>query len=213
MKALEYLASIEENAYLGIFEPIDFDNKRMPIVLPKMQRLHLARLFGELGYRRGAEIGVHRGKFSKCLSKANPGVTIFSVDPWEVYDRYEENYTPELMGQLHQEAIRRLAGTGCIIIREFSMDAAKQFKDGSLDFVFIDGNHEFQHVTNDIAEWSRKVRPGGIVSGHDFTRYKRNPVCHVKEVVNAWTYSHKIRPWFVARGKHGSTWFWVKDED
>lgn len=212
MNALEYLAGIRENLYLGIPAPINFEQK-MPIVLPRMERLHLARLFCELGYRTGAEIGVYKGQYSKCLWKANREATIYSVDPWEAYDRYEEPYTPELMERVYEEARERLAPTGCVIIREYSIHAVHLFEDRSLDFVYIDGNHEFQHVTNDIAEWSRKVRPGGVVSGHDYTRYKRNPICHVRSVVNAWAYAHKIRPWFVATGKGGSTWFWVKDED
>lgn len=90
------------------------------------------------------------------------------------------------------------------------MDAVQEFDNESLDFVYIDANHEFQAVTNDIAEWSKKVRVGGIVSGHDFTRYKRKPVCHVKSVVSGWAYSHHIKPWFVAKGQRGPSWFWVK---
>jgi len=211
--ALEYLAAIQENNYLGIFEPINFNQKRMPIVLPRMQRLHLARLFGELGYKVGAEIGVCKGGYSKCLWRSNPTATIYSIDPWEAYDRYYEPYTPELIELCYETAKKKLAKTGCIIIREYSMEALYHFDDESLDFVFIDGNHEFQHVTNDIAEWSRKGRVGGIVSGHDYVRYKRHPAaCHVKSVVNGWTFAHRIRPWFTARGKGGTTWFWVKDK-
>ena len=143
--------------------------------------------------------------------KNNPEATIYSIDPWEAYDRYAEPYTDEAIELCYNEAKKRLAGTGCVIIREHSMEAVKKFKDGTLDFVYIDGNHEFQHVTNDIAEWGRKIRPGGIISGHDWVRYKRNPQhCHVKGVVNAWTFEHHIRPWFVLRGARRSSWFWVK---
>ena len=211
--ALEYLASIQNAPHLGILEPIDFDQK-MPIILRHMTRGDLARLFAELGYRTGAEIGVYKGAYSWGLWYVNPEATIYSIDPWEIYERYAEPYTEELIELCYQAAKKRLADTGCVIIREYSMEAVKQFEDGSLDFVYIDGNHEFQHVTNDIAEWGRKVRRGGIVSGHDWVRYKRNPqFCHVKGVVNSWTREHHIRPWFVLRGRRQSSWFWVKDED
>lgn len=96
------------------------------------------------------------------------------------------------------------------------MEVVKDFENESAGFVYIDSNHEFQHVTNDIAEWSKKVRRGGIVSGHDFRRLKstspRAAVCHVKDVVGAWTYAHGIRPWFVAgeMGKASPSWFWVR---
>lgn len=209
MDALEYLSKPRPD--LGIPEAPDLTAKP-PIILPHMKRVHLAQLFERLEYIEGAEIGVCKGAHAEMLSRANPEALIWCVDPWQVYDRYEEPYTPELMKHCYEESRARLADTNCVIVRKFSMDAIEDFEDESLDFVYIDGNHEFQHVTNDIAEWSKKVRKGGIVAGHDFTRYKRNPrTCHVKEVVGAWTYAHKIRPWFVAKGNHGSTWFWVKD--
>ena len=175
-----------------------------------MRREHLGRLFKELGYKVGAEIGVSGGYFSKSLWEANRECTIYSVDPYQDYAGYLETYTPEKMENLYEEAKQNLTGTGCIILREFSMEAVREFANDSLDFVYIDANHEFLHVASDIAMWSQKVRPGGIVSGHDFARYKRKPVCHVKEVVKAWAYAHHIKPWFVLRGAGNSSWFWVK---
>lgn len=208
---LDYLASIEHDPYLGILEPINL-NRKPPIYLRHMRRVHLARLFERLGYKKGAEIGVAKGRHAKLLALANPEATIYCIDPWRVYDGYDEPYTPAMMEEIYTGARNRLRNTRCVIMRQSSMEAVKDFEDESLDFAYIDGNHEFQHVTNDIAEWSKKVREGGIIAGHDFTRYRRNPkTCHVKSVVGAWAYAHKIKPWFVASGDHGSTWFWVKD--
>ena len=100
------------------------------------------------------------------------------------------------------------------------MDAVKTFEDGSLDFVFIDGNHAFEYVTEDIAEWSKKVRKGGIISGHDYFRSRSGVYIHVKDVVQGWTYSHGIHPWFILEGKFETntglidnkwkSWMWVK---
>ena len=205
--ALEYLSVARP--HLGIPVAPNMEAKS-PIVLPHMKRKHLAMLFKDLGYLIGAEIGVCQGKYSRCLWEHNPKSTIYSIDPWLAYDKYEEGYTQEAMDQLREEAMKRLEGTGCVIMRATSMKAVTRFCDGFFDWVYIDANHEFQHVANDIAEWSKKVRVGGIVAGHDFTRYKRNPVCHVQDVVGGWVYSHKIKPWFLAKGNHGTTWFWVR---
>jgi hypothetical protein len=157
--ALEYLS--EPRPHLGIPEAPDMSRKP-PIALPHMKRTHLAMLFNDLGYRTGAEIGVCWGSYSRCLSVNNPEATIYSIDPWEVYPEYLEDYTEEKMERIYAIARKKLEGTGCVIIRKFSMDAVKDFDDASLDFVYIDANHEFQHVTNDIAEWSKKVRPGEL---------------------------------------------------
>ena len=205
--ALEYLSVARP--HLGIPVAPNMEAKP-PIVLPYMKRVHLAMLFKDLGYLIGVEIGVFQGKHSRCLWEHNPKSTIYSIDPWLVYDGYEEDYTQEAMDQIRKEARKRLEGTGCVIMRASSMDAVVRFADEFFDFVYIDGNHEVQHVTNDIAEWGKKVRVGGIVAGHDFVRYKRNPVCHVQEVVSAWAYAHKIKPWFLMKGERGTSWFWVK---
>ena len=50
-----------------------------------------------------------------------------------------------------------------------SVDAAKLYDDGSLDLVFIDAGHEFDHVVADIKAWLPKVRPYGFIAGHDYS--------------------------------------------
>jgi hypothetical protein len=178
----------------------------MPIWLP-IGRNALPDLFAELGYKVGAEIGVAKGAYSEILCKA--GLKVYAVDAYTPYRGYRWHTTRKTFDALFEEARDRLAPYDHQIIRGFSTEAVKLFADNSLDFVYIDGNHEFQQVTNDIAEWSKKVRPGGIVSGHDFQRHSKGRyVCHVKDVVLAWTYSHRIRPWFVTKKR--PSWFWVK---
>ncbi len=49
-----------------------------------------------------------------------------------------------------------------------SVDVAASFDDASLDAVFIDGNHDHAAVGADLAAWTPKVRPGGLVAGHDY---------------------------------------------
>ena len=50
---------------------------------------------------------------------------------------------------------------------EDSIKAAKEFEDGSLDFVYIDANHSYDAVKADILAWLPKVKKGGIIGGHD----------------------------------------------
>lgn len=49
-----------------------------------------------------------------------------------------------------------------------SVVAAKLYEDNSLDFVFIDGDHRRENVLSDLNAWWPKVRPGGVLAGHDF---------------------------------------------
>jgi Methyltransferase domain len=52
-------------------------------------------------------------------------------------------------------------------VSAYSVKAAESFSDGSLDFVYIDANHTFQHVNQDLRAWYPKLRVGGLICGHD----------------------------------------------
>ena len=54
------------------------------------------------------------------------------------------------------------------LIRMKSEDAVEQFEDGTVDFVFIDGNHDYEYVKRDIQMWRVKLKDDGIMCGHDF---------------------------------------------
>jgi glycosyltransferase involved in cell wall biosynthesis len=186
--------------------------RRMPINLP-IGRDDLPGLFAELGYKVGAEIGIERGLYSEKLCQA--GLRLYAIDAWTAYSGYREHVSQSKLDRFYNETRDRLAGYDHQLIRCFSMDALKLIPDGSLDFVYIDGNHEFRHATDDTDGWGKKVRVGGIIAGHDFRRNKRKAYrCHVKDVVHAWTYSHEISPWFITGGdRRSKSWFWVKTAD
>lgn len=103
------------------------------------------------------------------------------------------------------------------------MDAVKDFADESLDFVYIDGNHNLKYVVEDICEWSKKVKNGGIISGHDyFYTDSRDPkkVSHIPHAVKAYVDSYNIKNWYVIgrekyiKGEQRDkcrSWMWIKE--
>ena len=194
------------------------EHTRMPIEIPNIRRSDLPSLFEELGFNVGAEIGVLRGEFSEMLCQGNPNLKLHCVDPWELYEGYDDYGTRDLENY-REEAIKRLAQYDCGIIQKYSLDALSDFEDNSLDFVYLDANHSFQSVINDVCGWLKKVRRGGIISGHDYRRYVDLDVHqHVVEAISGYTYAYKIRPWFVigekkaVRGNRDKerSWMWVK---
>lgn len=183
---------------------------RMPIDIP-IGRADLARLFAELDFKAGAEIGVEEGLFTEVLCQANPQAKIYGIDAWHAYSRYREHVSQDKLAKFYEAAQARLLGYNCELMRRFSMEAVKDFTDGELDFVYIDANHDFQHVVNDLAEWSKKVRAGGIVAGHDYRKTKNNMPFHVIQATQAFTSAYRISPWFVLRGDHrAASFMWVK---
>ena len=53
-------------------------------------------------------------------------------------------------------------------MRAFSVEAAKRFTDESLDFVYLDADHSYEAVRDDIAAWWPKLKPGGLFAGDDY---------------------------------------------
>jgi hypothetical protein len=63
-----------------------------------------------------------------------------------------------------------------------SLEAAKRYRNRSLDFVYIDGDHAYEAVKADILAWSRKIREGGVLAGHDYSSDWPGVVQAVSEV-------------------------------
>lgn len=131
-------------------------------------RLELADYFRGKGYLKGAEVGVFDGYFSEHLLKNIPQLELFAIDAWTPYKEYRDHRRYSTMNAAYEKAMERLLPLGGKIIRKFSLDAAKDFEDGSLDFVYIDANHDFDFVNADIEAWTPKVRIGGTVAGDDY---------------------------------------------
>lgn len=202
---VDTLAFIERKYSINIGE-------RSPITIPNMVRADLAALSAELGFTTGAEIGVLLGRYSKMLCEANPKLKLHCIDPWLAYEEYKDLTPQENMDYLYNKTKEDLKPFNCNIVRAKSMDVVNDFDDNSLDFVYIDGNHEFTSEANDIHEWSKKVHPGGIISGHDYRKYRYKSFSHTYEVLHAYTSAYNISPWFITDHKNEQirSWFWVK---
>ena len=99
---------------------------------------------------------------------------LISVDPW-LEDRPENYVDIANVAQWHQDANyesaqKRLApfGTRSTIWRMTSVEAAARIPAASLDFVYIDARHDYASVMEDLEAWYPKVRPGGLMTGHDY---------------------------------------------
>lgn len=128
----------------------------------------MAIMFGELGFKRGAEIGVRRGGFSETLcSNIKSLEKFYAVDPWNIVyeDPQSRQFGLRKQNEYYETAKKRLSKyLFCEIIKKTSLEAVRDFEYGSLDFVYLDGSHTFDYVMTDIIEWARRVRKGGIIS-------------------------------------------------
>lgn len=165
-------------------------------------REDLATLFGEMGYKTGAEIGVLRGGYSHLMCERNPGVKLYCIDPWTAC----RGGTQSHQDRNYARTVARLSAFNATVLRMTSMAAVSSFAPSSLDFVYIDGAHDFDNVMLDLILWSPKVRSGGIVAGHD---YDKHPLHGVIEAVGPFLDNHPGRTLYVTEEPPRS-FFWIQ---
>jgi hypothetical protein len=72
-------------------------------------------------------------------------------------------------------AVRKLLSPAASVIGALhsclSWDGAAHYGDASLDYVYLDADHHYEAVCRDIDAWLPKVKPGGVIAGHDFCEY------------------------------------------
>ncbi|MCS7092137.1 MAG: class I SAM-dependent methyltransferase [Patescibacteria group bacterium] len=199
------------------------NKKGRPFEIPDCSRDDLPGFFKAMGFKTGAEIGVYKGEFSKKFCEA--GFTFFAIDPWKYDKDYKDRHSQEKLDSFYEHTKRILSPfKNCTIIRKTSMEAVCDFEDESLDFVYIDANHQLKYVIEDIVEWSKKVKKGGVISGHDYIY--TNPktpagICHVIYAVNAYVNAYKIKNWYILgrykpekgeRRDSWRSWMWIKEK-
>lgn len=133
---------------------------------------------------RGAtfvEIGAWMGRstaYMGCLIKDVVGagftpITFYAVDTWK--GTGDDPHFRELLakhhGDIYEAFLANMASCGVTEyvhpIRATSSWAAASFQDASIDFIFVDGAHDYASVHSDLVTWLPKLKAGGIMGGHD----------------------------------------------
>jgi len=133
--------------------------------VPRPMTLFLKDYMGDRALT-GCEIGVARGVNAKSLCELLNIETLYLVDPYEPYqqDHRVSDYGDKFReAQQHLEAFQNIVRWLCHCSTE-----AIQWLPNKLDFVYIDGNHQYQHVKQDLRLYYEKVRHGGVIGGDDF---------------------------------------------
>ena len=191
-------------------------HKGRPFHITDCSRNELPIFCKEMGFTIGAEIGVYEGAYTEKFCEL--GIFMNAIDPWIGYKGAGRTEKDQLRQDIHYDAAcKRLKDYNCRIIRATSMDALNEIKNYSLDFVYIDGNHIFRYVAEDVDEWTKKVKPGGIVAGHDYWNtdpWAKNTICHVKAVVDAYTNLYNLDFYTFGgtneKGRKNYSWMFIK---
>ena len=131
----------------------------------------LPRIINTLNLKVGCEIGVAAGTHCKSILETTHVTKLYGIDPYFDYpDPTNVAMNQKWFDIYYYKVKDRLSpfGKRFELIRDFSVKAVNRFKDNELDFVFIDANHVYEFVLQDIDIWYKKVRQGGIISGDDY---------------------------------------------
>ena len=131
-----------------------------------------------------AEVGVQRGIFSQFLLTGVNGISkYYLVDVWKAQKFYDDgaNYNNSVQEEIYRETLNRVDPfkSKIEVLRMYSVDAAatlsKTVMDPTtgtiipiLDFLYLDARHDYCGCLEDIVAWWPLLKPGGIMSGHDF---------------------------------------------
>lgn len=111
-----------------------------------------------------AEVGAREGDFSKFILDNTSATKVYAIDPWE---GNKELLNPKEAFKKCSDLLKAY-GDRAELIKGWSPDIANHFPDESLDFVYIDALHDYESVKADIKAFYPKVKPGGIIAGHDY---------------------------------------------
>ncbi len=121
---------------------------------------------------RVVEVGCWKGRSTVALCEGltdRPGAQIWAVDTFlgdESVERAFGEFDSERILDEFRKNTAAYSSLNLLISR--SVQASSSFDDGSLDWIFVDGDHAYDAVVADIVAWAPKLKPDGLLSGHDY---------------------------------------------
>lgn len=167
--------------FVGMVHPkLSADTRDIAKATCKVDPIPTFKTRSELGYisetlkfKRGVELGVQRGIYSKIVLDAWSSCEKYVlVDLWEHQHNYDDVANKD---NAEQESIMKTALLNVApfkdkveVCRNFTTVCALNYPDNYFDFIYVDARHDFKGVLQDLHAWWPKLSPGGIMAGHDY---------------------------------------------
>lgn len=175
MKNMNNLEHIHENIF-GWFDYDDLYKEQVRNATDGNKFVEIGSLFGKSASFMGVEI-----------KNSNKKITLDCVDYWDErgvpelnivnntefgFDKCGYNYVnhgKDIIFEVFNKNIESAGIKDIVTTRRMSsQEAYKLYENDSLDFIFIDGDHSYQGVYNDIKNWLPKLKRGKTIAGHDY---------------------------------------------
>jgi len=160
-------------------------------------RAYFSQFFAQGGFVNGIEVGVADGRFTEHMLLAGrpklwrmcepfPNPALISRYPpagkkktSEEQERYKKDraeQAKELSTPWSERGVGK--GTELVFMEHFSTD--KEFLDsvpkGTVDFVYLDGAHDYENVKKELEPFWEMMAPGGVLAGHDYQNHGQKPL-------------------------------------
>lgn len=147
----------------------------MKIIATRDKLIEQLDMLAVRGY--GIEVGVQNGDFSEVILKKWRGCSkLYLMDAWAHQDErvYKDRANVSDIEQLHLmnnveiKFSKEILLNKVEIIQAFSPAGAEEFEDNYFDFIYLDADHSYNAVKNDLHAWYPKLITGGVFAGHDY---------------------------------------------
>jgi predicted O-methyltransferase YrrM len=126
----------------------------------------------------GVEIGVFKGDFSSSILEVLTPKKLFLIDPWQnmddpkfaksLFGKDSVNDMAQIMSDVAARFKDEISAGRVVMMQGKSEERLAEIKDASVDFVYIDGDHSYEGVKQDLELAFPKVKPGGFLALDDY---------------------------------------------
>jgi len=114
----------------------------------------------------GTWYGLNYFVFCQACKLNDNKAKCYAIDTWQG-DEHMGEHDESVFQCVQQEYDNNYAGTENKLLKTTFTEAAKLFRNSSVDFLFIDGSHTYEAVSNDYNTWITKMTPNGVIAFHD----------------------------------------------
>ena len=148
------------------------------------------------------ELGCWKGRSTSCMGveikNSGKDIRFWAVDHWKGSDEQVHRDDPDLIaGRLFEVFTANIQPVKDFVIplKSDSAEAAKQFKDSSVDFVYVDATHTYEGVMRDLISWWPKLKSGGVLAGDDWMleEVRGNQVWGIQRAVSEFAKDRMLR--------------------
>tara|TARA_B100000989_G_scaffold298194_1_gene286499 strand:+ start:3562 stop:4137 length:576 start_codon:yes stop_codon:yes gene_type:complete len=146
------------------------------------------------------EIGVWKGDFSELILKKNDPTKLYLIDPWKDFgddyfdkdhNKYRQQNQDLRYDQVKERLKKNILSNQVEILKMTSKEALSKLSNIKFDFVYVDGNHQYNFVKYDIENYFKLLNKSGYLVGDDYR------LDSVQKAVHDFTQTNDYKNFFV----------------